>query len=78
MVASIQYVATVIAFSIGKPFRKSMHTNFLFCLNIILILLVNYYVILCPDDFTKNFLDVFFIVLVYFRYNILVKYITNQ
>ena len=57
-VASMQYVATVVAFSIGKPFRKPMHTNLLFTFNVILISVLNYYIMLTPDQFTIDFMNV--------------------
>ena len=54
----MQYVATVVAFSIGKPFRKPMYTNLLFTLNVIIIAVINYYIMLTPDSFTADFMNV--------------------
>lgn len=57
----MQYVATVIAFSVGKPFRKAMYTNVLFTINAIVTAVVNFYIMLSPDDFTYDLLGVIFI-----------------
>ena len=46
--SSVQYVVIVIPFSVGKPFRKPISSNIALCLNIVLILMLNYYVILYP------------------------------
>lgn len=54
----MQYVATVVAFSVGKPFRKPMYTNVFFTINAIIAAVVNYYVMLSPDDFTYDILGV--------------------
>jgi len=45
----MQYVATVIAFSIGKPFRKPAYTNIYFTVNVLALVLFNYFCILMPN-----------------------------
>lgn len=58
LVSSMQYVATVVAFSIGKPFKKPMYTNFLFVVNVVTLVALDAYVMMTPDSFTRYLLDV--------------------
>ena len=50
----VQYIAVVVAFSVGKPFRKPMYTNLPFTITVILLTLLSYYVMLTPDSFTRE------------------------
>lgn len=52
-------MATVIAFSIGKPFRKPVYTNIYFTLNAVTLVLFNYYSILMPSELVIKLLNVF-------------------
>ena len=49
MISNFQYVVTAIAFSIAKPFRKSIHTNKPFVISIGIILLMNTYFVFAPN-----------------------------
>lgn len=46
MVTNFQYLATCIAFSKGKPFRKPFYTNWLFTISILVIFAFNCVVVL--------------------------------
>jgi len=58
--SSVQYVAIVIPFSVGRPFRQPMSTNLALCLNIILISILNYYVILYPHPFVADLMKFYY------------------
>lgn len=60
MISSIQYIATAIAFSVGKPFRQPIYSNIFFTLNVIVILVVNYYIILYPADWVRWLMDLMY------------------
>lgn len=46
----MQYLSTVVAFSIGKPFRKPMGSNIAFVINVGIVALYGMYIILVPDE----------------------------
>jgi cation-transporting ATPase 13A3/4/5 len=46
---SIQYLVTSIAFSLSKPFREPLYTNFWFTASLIILTAYSYYIILIPD-----------------------------
>jgi cation-transporting ATPase 13A2 len=54
LISLVQYIAVVVAFSIGKPFRKPMYTNLPFTITVLLLTVLSYYVMLTPDTFTKE------------------------
>jgi hypothetical protein len=58
MVSLLQYVATAIAFTIGKPFRTPVYANYLFMTFVSVITALSYYVILWPNELVKEFLSV--------------------
>lgn len=60
MIASVQYLTIVIPFSIGRPFRKPMSTNVAFCINIVVILLLDYYIILWPAPFIVDIMKLYY------------------
>ena len=41
-----QYIIVVLAFNVGKPFRKPIYTNWLLCISLIVTLSVTYFIIL--------------------------------
>ncbi len=53
-----QYVVVAVAYTIGRPFRQPMHMNIPFIINVLILVVLQYYVILCPDSFTKYVFDV--------------------
>ncbi|EAR98784.2 E1-E2 ATPase family protein (macronuclear) [Tetrahymena thermophila SB210] len=57
--ANFQYIATCIAFSIGKPFKKEFYTNVWFTICLVLISLCSLYILLLQDSFTTSFLNIF-------------------
>ena len=57
-VGNLQYLATVLAFSIGKPFRKPFYTNIYFTLSIVLVSLLSIIIILVDVPFLMDFLAV--------------------
>lgn len=59
----MQYVSTVVAFSIGKPFRKPMTTNIAFIINLGIVIIYTLYVTLMPDSANKSFFGVLFILI---------------
>jgi hypothetical protein len=50
----MQYVAVVVAFNIGKPFRKLMGSNIAFIINVAIVTLYTFYVLLVPDSWNKK------------------------
>lgn len=56
----MQYVTIVVAYSIGKPFRKPMHSNPWFCLNLVLILALNYYIVIGPHEFIRDLMTLYY------------------
>jgi hypothetical protein len=57
-VANIQYLFTAVAFSMGKPFRKSIRTNYLLCGFMLFSLAYSMYLILGPDSWSAEKLSV--------------------
>ena len=56
----MQYVAVVVAFSIGKPFRKPMNKNLAFIINVAIAVIYIFYVILISDKGNRIVFGVFF------------------
>ena len=55
----MQYLTTAVAFSISKPFRKPIYTNYLLCIFTIFALAYSIYVIVEPDWYSMHFLSVY-------------------
>jgi hypothetical protein len=55
----MQYLTTAVAFSISKPFRKAIYTNFLLIGFMALSLGYSVYIIVFPDDWSASQLSVF-------------------
>jgi len=53
LVSLMQYISVVLAFSIGKPFRKPMDSNIPFIINLVIAFIYTMYIILIPDDWHK-------------------------
>ena len=56
LVAFFQYVGICAVFSIGKPWRKSIHTNVYFTITFILLMCFSFYIILCPAELFRDLL----------------------
>lgn len=54
LISLMQYVSTVVAFSIGKPFRKPMGSNIAFMINVVIVAVYAMYVTLVPDSWNKS------------------------
>jgi hypothetical protein len=54
----MQYVAVVVAFSIGKPFHKPMSNNTAFIINVAFVAVYTLHVILIPDAGNKKIFGV--------------------
>jgi len=54
----MQYIAVVLAFSKGKPFRKPMGSNTAFIINVVFAAIYILYVILIPDPWNKEIFGV--------------------
>jgi hypothetical protein len=60
----MQYLITALAFSISKPFRKPIYTNYLLCFFLLICISYSFYITLQPDKYSRKFLDVFYILLI--------------
>jgi cation-transporting ATPase 13A3/4/5 len=47
-VSSFQYLGTVVAFSVSRPFRRPLYTNKIFIVSLILMLAFNIYLVATP------------------------------
>lgn len=56
----MQYLITALAFSISKPFRKPIYTNYLLCVFLILCISFSLYLIVDPDRYSRKIVDVIF------------------
>ena len=56
-VSSFQYLSTVVAFSVSKPFRKALYTNKLFSISLFLMLAFNIYLVVTLDNWAINFFE---------------------
>jgi hypothetical protein len=54
----MQFLTTAVAFSISKPFRKPIYSNYLLCVFMVLALAFSLYIIVDPDDYSLNMMDV--------------------
>ncbi len=54
----MQYLTTAVAFSISKPFRKPIYTNYLLCAFTIFSLAYSVYIIVEPDSYSMEYLTV--------------------
>jgi len=48
MVSNFQYISTCLAFSKGKPFRKSFYTNLLYTVSVAILIVINASFVLVP------------------------------
>jgi len=56
-VSCFQYLSTVVAFSVSKPFRKPLYTNKLFSFSLLLMLAFNIYLVVTPDNWAIDFFE---------------------
>ncbi len=56
-VSSFQYLSTVVAFSVSKPFRKALYTNKVFSIALFLMIAFNIYLVVTPDQWAINFFE---------------------
>jgi hypothetical protein len=54
----MQYLTTAVAFSISKPFRKPIYSNYLLCVFMILAFAYSIYIIVDPDYYSADLLGV--------------------
>jgi hypothetical protein len=64
----MQYIITALAFSISKPFRKAIYTNYLLCLFLLICISYSVYSTIQPDEFTRKFLDVFILFFLLYKF----------
>lgn len=57
LVANFQYIISALVFSISKPFRKPIYSNFPLCFFVLLCIGYSIYIIIKPDEYSKSFLD---------------------
>jgi len=58
LVSLSQYIGCCIAFSISKPFRKSIFSNRLFCLALLLLTSLSLYITLIPNIHVRNWMGI--------------------
>jgi len=56
LISNFQYLITAIAFSISKPFRKPIYSNYLLCAFMVVALAYSIYIIIDPDWWTAGLL----------------------
>lgn len=56
LVSNMQYLTTAVAFSISKPFRKPIYSNYLLCVFMILSFAYSIYIIVDPDYYSASLL----------------------
>mmetsp|Transcript_7294 Transcript_7294/g.6611 ORF Transcript_7294/g.6611 Transcript_7294/m.6611 type:complete len:145 (+) Transcript_7294:787-1221(+) len=56
--SNFQYIATVLAFSIGKPFRKEFYTNAKFTICVALCTVFSIFIILTTSPAVMSFIEV--------------------
>lgn len=59
----MQYINVGSAIAAGKPYRRPMHTNLPYCINIILAYFLNFFIILWPLPIIVDYLYVIFYLL---------------
>ena len=71
LVSNMQYLVSAISFSISYPFKKSILTNHLLCICLIIAFVYSAYLIINPDSFSMALLDLAEIPSYEFRYLLL-------
>ncbi len=82
----MQYLITAIAFSISKPFRKPIYSNYILCVFIILTFAYSTYIIVDPDSFSQDLFgivsfvdnDFNYYVLIFSLVNFIVSYVVEK
>ena len=59
LVSNMQYLITVFAFSVSKPFRKPLYTNVLLTLFMIIAFAYSVYIIVIPDRISRKILQIY-------------------
>jgi cation-transporting P-type ATPase 13A2 len=59
--SNIQYISTLFAYNIAKPYMKPMYTNVILSTWITFSVILSYYIIIEPSDFMIDFLDLAYI-----------------
>jgi hypothetical protein len=54
----MQYLITAVAFSISKPFRKPIYSNYLLCIFMVLAFAYSIYIIVDPDEYSRDLIGV--------------------
>lgn len=55
LVANFQYISTCVSFSVSKPFRRPLYTNWIFTLSLIVIISFSFFLILSDAEWSANF-----------------------
>lgn len=58
LISNFQYIVTAVAFSISRPFKKPIYSNFILTGYLLLSIAYSYYIIIHPDPFNFKLLDV--------------------
>jgi cation-transporting ATPase 13A3/4/5 len=61
LISNFQYLISAICFSINKPFKKSIFTNQLLIICLVFAITYSIYLVLIPDNFSRNLLNIIFI-----------------
>ena len=64
LISNFQYILTAVAFSISRPFKKPIYTNFILTGYLIVSIAYSYYIIIDPDSFNFNLLGVSIVLIV--------------
>jgi len=62
--ANFQYIATVMAFSVGKPFRRAFYTNPKFVITVILTTVATIFMVFSTSEGILEFMDVNYIIII--------------
>ncbi len=57
--ANFQYIATVVAFSFGKPFKKPMYTNLIFFPLVLITTVLSLLILLGPGNDVRNIISLY-------------------
>jgi cation-transporting ATPase 13A3/4/5 len=87
LVSNFQYIITAVAFSISRPFKKPIYSNFILTGYLILSIAYSYYIIIRPDIWNFDMLQLAdfgddgnfkFIVLVFTLVNFIMSYLIEK
>lgn len=73
-----QYLVVCMVFSLSKPFRQPLYTNFPFSVSLIILLVFNTYIVLSSDSFITGLIDLMPGVSLTYRLSVLVIVAINS